>query len=134
MIQPLSGANTCSCWLQELERHLMCAKVMREGIAKHGGYEINTEGDAFQVAFTSVHQVCVRPKKVLLPAASTIDAACAILQKGHCSLCKCSICRQCCSAGTADALPVAGERLRTALYHMTFRHIGTGGAVRLETL
>ena len=30
---------------------------MREGIAKHGGYEINTEGDAFQVAFTSVHQV-----------------------------------------------------------------------------
>jgi len=30
--------------------------VMREGIAKHGGYEINTEGDAFQVAFTTVHQ------------------------------------------------------------------------------
>lgn len=29
---------------------------MREGIAKHSGYEINTEGDAFQVAFTSVHQ------------------------------------------------------------------------------
>ncbi len=24
---------------------------MREGIAKHGGYEINTEGDAFQVSF-----------------------------------------------------------------------------------
>jgi class 3 adenylate cyclase len=34
-------------------------QVMREGIAKHGGYEINTEGDAFQVAFTSVHQVDV---------------------------------------------------------------------------
>ncbi len=24
-------------------------QMMREGIAKHGGYEINTEGDAFQV-------------------------------------------------------------------------------------
>ena len=33
---------------------------MREGIAKHGGYEINTEGDAFQVAFTTVHQVSLR--------------------------------------------------------------------------
>lgn len=27
---------------------------MRTGIAAHGGYEINTEGDAFLVAFTSV--------------------------------------------------------------------------------
>ena len=27
---------------------------MREGIAKSHGYEINTEGDSFQVAFTSV--------------------------------------------------------------------------------
>lgn len=27
---------------------------MREGIAKHGGYEINTEGDSFQIAFTNV--------------------------------------------------------------------------------
>lgn len=30
--------------------------VMREGIAKHSGYEIITEGDAFQVAFVTVHQ------------------------------------------------------------------------------
>ncbi|GMH40090.1 hypothetical protein BSKO_07994 [Bryopsis sp. KO-2023] len=29
-------------------------RIMREGIALHGGYEINTEGDAFLVAFTSV--------------------------------------------------------------------------------
>jgi hypothetical protein len=28
---------------------------MREGIAKHGGYEITTEGDSFQVAFTTCH-------------------------------------------------------------------------------
>ncbi|KAK9829405.1 hypothetical protein WJX72_005653 [[Myrmecia] bisecta] len=27
--------------------------VMREGIAKHSGYEINTEGDAFHIAFTN---------------------------------------------------------------------------------
>jgi hypothetical protein len=27
---------------------------MREGIAKNHGYEINTEGDSFHVAFTSV--------------------------------------------------------------------------------
>ncbi len=27
---------------------------MREGIAKHGGYEINTEGDAFHIAFKGV--------------------------------------------------------------------------------
>lgn len=27
--------------------------VMREAIAKHGGYEIITEGDSFSVAFTS---------------------------------------------------------------------------------
>ena len=27
--------------------------LMREGIAKHGGYEIITEGDSFSVAFTS---------------------------------------------------------------------------------
>ena len=29
---------------------------MREGIAAHGGYEINTEGDAFHIAFTTVAQ------------------------------------------------------------------------------
>jgi hypothetical protein len=32
------------------------AQVMREGIAAHGGYEINTEGDAFHIAFTTVAQ------------------------------------------------------------------------------
>jgi hypothetical protein len=30
-------------------------QLMREGIAKHGGYEITTEGDSFQVAFTTCH-------------------------------------------------------------------------------
>ena len=30
------------------------AQVIREGIAKHGGYEINTEGDAFHIAFKNV--------------------------------------------------------------------------------
>lgn len=29
---------------------------MREGIAKHSGYEIITEGDSFQVAFSSCQQ------------------------------------------------------------------------------
>jgi hypothetical protein len=29
-------------------------QVLREGIAKHGGYEINTEGDAFHIAFKGV--------------------------------------------------------------------------------
>ncbi|KIY96019.1 adenylate cyclase [Monoraphidium neglectum] len=29
--------------------------IMREGIAKHGGYEIITEGDSFTIAFTTVH-------------------------------------------------------------------------------
>ena len=29
---------------------------MREGIAAHGGYEINTEGDAFHIAFVTVAQ------------------------------------------------------------------------------
>lgn len=39
-------------WLQVQEVH---DQLMREGIAKHGGYEITTEGDSFQVAFTSCH-------------------------------------------------------------------------------
>ena len=30
------------------------AQVLREALAKHGGYEINTEGDSFQIAFKSV--------------------------------------------------------------------------------
>jgi hypothetical protein len=29
---------------------------MREGIAKHGGYEIITEGDSFQVAFSNCQE------------------------------------------------------------------------------
>ena len=32
----------------------VAAQVLREAIAKHGGYEINTEGDSFHVAFKSV--------------------------------------------------------------------------------
>eukprot|EP00873_Tetraselmis_striata_P028955 jgi/Tetstr1/449219/TSEL_036425.t1 len=31
-------------------------QIMREGISRHSGYEINTEGDAFQVAFQDVFQ------------------------------------------------------------------------------
>ena len=31
-------------------------KVIREHIARHGGYEINTEGDSFHIAFSSVAQ------------------------------------------------------------------------------
>lgn len=34
-------------------------QVMREGIAANGGYEINTEGDAFHIAFTTVAQAVV---------------------------------------------------------------------------
>lgn len=34
----------------------MNLQVIREGIAKHSGYEINTEGDAFHIAFASVAQ------------------------------------------------------------------------------
>ncbi len=34
---------------------LLCSQMMREGIAKHGGYEINTEGDAFQVSYVKRH-------------------------------------------------------------------------------
>lgn len=30
--------------------------MIREGIAKHGGYEINTEGDAFHIAFSTAAQ------------------------------------------------------------------------------
>lgn len=30
--------------------------MIREGIAKHNGYEINTEGDAFHIAFATVPQ------------------------------------------------------------------------------
>ena len=41
-------AVSASCW-----EHL---QVMREGIAAHGGYEINTEGDAFHIAFVTVAQ------------------------------------------------------------------------------
>ena len=33
---------------------LCVAQVIREHIASHGGYEINTEGDAFYVAFKQV--------------------------------------------------------------------------------
>jgi class 3 adenylate cyclase len=29
--------------------------IIREAIAKHGGYEICTEGDSFQIAFGSCH-------------------------------------------------------------------------------
>lgn len=44
------------CWavfaqVQEVHDH-----IMREGIAKFGGYEIMTEGDSFQVAFATCQQ------------------------------------------------------------------------------
>ena len=32
-------------------------QVLREAIVAHAGYEINTEGDSFHIAFASVHQV-----------------------------------------------------------------------------
>ncbi len=32
----------------------MALQVMREGIRVHGGYEINTEGDSFHIAFMDV--------------------------------------------------------------------------------
>lgn len=41
-----------NAYLQVQEVH---DQLMREGIAKHGGYEITTEGDSFQVAFASCH-------------------------------------------------------------------------------
>lgn len=35
-------------------RHVGLCQVIREAIAKHGGYEINTEGDSFHIAFKGV--------------------------------------------------------------------------------
>jgi class 3 adenylate cyclase len=49
---------------------------MREGIAKHGGYEINTEGDAFQVAFTSVHQVGAGARASFMRALRLVKDSC----------------------------------------------------------
>lgn len=43
-------AVLCCIQMQLQEIH---DQLMREGIAKHGGYEIATEGDSFQVAFAS---------------------------------------------------------------------------------
>jgi hypothetical protein len=43
-------AVLCCVQMQLQEIH---DQLMREGIAKHGGYEIATEGDSFQVAFAS---------------------------------------------------------------------------------
>ncbi len=33
---------------------MSCLQLLHEGIAKFNGYEINTEGDSFHIAFTSV--------------------------------------------------------------------------------
>ena len=66
----------------------MYLQLLHEGIAKFNGYEINTEGDSFQIAFTSVAaavqvametQVCLLdsdwPKDVLkLPACGQVRA------------------------------------------------------------
>lgn len=44
-------------------------QIMREGIAKHGGYEIITEGDSFTIAFSSVQaavQFCLEGQYRLL--------------------------------------------------------------------
>lgn len=35
-------------------RRVVCVQLLHEGIAKFNGYEINTEGDSFHIAFTSV--------------------------------------------------------------------------------
>lgn len=51
---------------------------MREGIAKHGGYEINTEGDAFQIAFPTVHQVAALPR----PSQQRFPLACCTRSAG----------------------------------------------------
>jgi hypothetical protein len=41
------------CKPNRLQMQEIHDSVMREGIARHGGYEIITEGDSFSVAFTS---------------------------------------------------------------------------------
>lgn len=35
-------------------RTVSAVQLLREAIARHGGYEINTEGDSFHIAFKSV--------------------------------------------------------------------------------
>lgn len=49
------GSNQFRCIHPTL---LTCcsSQVIREHIARHGGYEINTEGDSFHIAFSSVAQ------------------------------------------------------------------------------
>lgn len=46
-------------------------QIMREGIAKHGGYEIITEGDSFSIAFTSGARYLLQRLYVSCPAPST---------------------------------------------------------------
>lgn len=77
-------------------------QLLHEGIAKFNGYEINTEGDSFHIAFTSVAaavQVAMEtqvrlldsdwPKDVLkLPACAQVPTAPVV--------CKCSVASAAC--------------------------------------
>jgi class 3 adenylate cyclase len=50
--------------------------VIREGITKHSGYEINTEGDAFHIAFKTVVEAvnfCMEAQHRLLETPWTRD-------------------------------------------------------------
>lgn len=73
------------------------SQVIREHIARHGGYEINTEGDSFHIAFSTIAQAVFFamdtqyrlletnwPKEVLkLPdCAEVYDRDGALLMKG----------------------------------------------------
>ncbi len=72
---------------------MLCLQLLHEGIAKFNGYEINTEGDSFHIAFTSVAaavQVAMEtqvrlldsdwPKDVLkLPACGQVMSVCCTL-------------------------------------------------------
>ena len=57
----LTGPSATLCrrcavpWFGCMQLQNIHDQIMREAIAKHGGYEINTEGDSFQIAFGSVH-------------------------------------------------------------------------------
>ena len=48
-------------------------QVLREGIVAHAGYEINTEGDSFHIAFATVQQVR-HAEPSMLPCLRTLRA------------------------------------------------------------
>ena len=47
--------------------------MLREGIARHAGYEINTEGDAFHIAFKGVTEAVAFAMDVQYRLAVNID-------------------------------------------------------------